>query len=232
MSEKTIQVTFNPSPLVEGGSISDPSGDEIKNTPSLWNASLTDAFRYGGDLTRAALGAMNLRGDRKFITVDTKVHMLMPGFRPGIPGWHTDGVPRDASGHPGAKGAPRLAMQVELDRYPNASPRYHLLVTGEHCPTRFLAEPFKAEFPAQPTPDLYRLLTEKINEASPPTFSVKASTAYQMSWWDAHEAVAATAHGWRFLIRVTESDWIRPETDLRKIIRLHNPVYAPSEFGW
>ncbi|MFP8823477.1 hypothetical protein, partial [Enterobacter cloacae] len=71
-----------------------PSQDDIKNTQGLWNASFDDAFRFGGDVTRAALQAINLRGDKKHIVVDVKTHMLMPGMIPAIPGWHTDGVPR------------------------------------------------------------------------------------------------------------------------------------------
>ncbi|MEC2506153.1 hypothetical protein P9X25_18565, partial [Bacillus cereus] len=74
--------------------IEQPSIDVLKNTPALWNASLDDALKYGGELTKAAIGAMNLRHDRKYIVVDTKVHMLMPGMCPAIPNWHSDGVPR------------------------------------------------------------------------------------------------------------------------------------------
>src|SRR4051794_29927346 len=89
-----MKITFNRNPITEGGSIETPTTLEVKSTPTLWNASLDDAIKYGGDLTRAALGAMNLRGDKKHIIVDTKVHMLAPGQCPALPGWHTDGTPR------------------------------------------------------------------------------------------------------------------------------------------
>lgn len=85
---------FNRNKVIFGNKIDKPSQDEIKNTQGLWNASFEDAIRFGGDLTRSALQAMNIRGDRKHIVVDVKTHMLMPGMIPAIPGWHTDGVDR------------------------------------------------------------------------------------------------------------------------------------------
>lgn len=90
-----MDYTFNGKPINWGArAFSQPDDAEIRDTPSLFNASLEDALRYGGELTRAALSAMSIPGDRKHIIVDTKTHMLMPGMWPAIPGWHTDGVPR------------------------------------------------------------------------------------------------------------------------------------------
>ena len=75
-------------------------------------------------MTREAIGAMNMRHDRKNIIVDTKIHMLMKGMSPAIPGWHTDGAPRDNNKNPGGSGKPDTFAQ-ENDPRPN---RYHLLI--------------------------------------------------------------------------------------------------------
>jgi hypothetical protein len=91
---------FNRNDFEFGRTISQPSEELIKNTPSLHNASLEDAIKYGGELTKQAISAMNLTFTKKHIIVDTKVHMLMPNFSPALSGWHTDGVPRGESLNP------------------------------------------------------------------------------------------------------------------------------------
>jgi hypothetical protein len=222
-------LTFSAEPVVKGRSICDPDNRTIKLTPSLWNADLDDAVRFGGELTREALAVVPLVGDRKYVTVDTKVHMLMPGMLPAIPGWHTDGIPRNESGAPTGPLPPDFHRQVGLD---DVAPRFHLLVTGAHCPTEFLSEAWEWEPPADAGSDLYAHMTRAVTADSPATFSVEPSTLYSWGWWHVHRAVQATAAGWRFLMRVTESDFLEPQTDMRDVVRLHNPVYMPLEFGW
>jgi hypothetical protein len=130
---ETIDYLFNRNPRLITGSIEQPTNLEIKNTFGLWNASLDDAMLYGGELTRQAIRAMKLRHDRKNIIVDTKVHMLIPGMSPAIPGWHTDGAPRDNLKNPGGSGMPDTFAQEGDDHYN----RYHILVTGTGCLTKF-----------------------------------------------------------------------------------------------
>lgn len=227
-------IRFNRSPLVVGKSIEDPDDATIKSTPALWNCDLDTAIKYGGELTRAALGAMDLRGDRKHIVVDTKTHMLMPGFYPGIPGWHSDGVPRGADRNPAAKGDPDIFAQEGME---DEAPRFHLLVTGSHCPTRFVTErEISLDVPAEPHADLYKIVSQQLRDMQDyawlGTMQTAPSTVYEWDWWQLHTAQAATGHGWRFLIRVTETDHFQPQTDLSKIIRTQQQVYVPEVFGW
>lgn len=223
-------IEFNRTPLHMGHSIEDPSDEVIKNTLALWNCDLDTAVKYGGPLTRAALGGMNLRGDRKNIIVDTKTHMLMPGFYPGIPGWHTDGVPRGPERNPAAKADPDIFAQEEMEA---EAPRYHLLVTGTICPTMFATTPnMKLEVPDGPDASLYKVITERMQENTFDYMVTEPSTVYEWDWWQLHTAQAATAHGWRFLIRVTETNHFEPQTDLSKIIRTQQQVYVPEAFGW
>lgn len=55
------RLLFNRNPIVLGNRIEQPSEELVRNTLGLFNASIEDAVKYGGELTRAALGAMNLR---------------------------------------------------------------------------------------------------------------------------------------------------------------------------
>lgn len=224
-----VRVLFNRNPIRIGRTIEQPPTEVIKNTPALWNASLDDALKYGGELTRAAIGAMDLKFDRKYIIVDTKIHMLMPGFYPAIPGWHTDGVPRGKDLRPDVKDAPNIFAQENM-----SSSRFHLLVTGEGCLTKFINGPLELDVPDEPSADLYKVITEQISSREEDLEIVESPscTVVEFDWWNLHTGVRAKKHEWRFLIRVTETDHMEPQTDLRKIIRTQQQVYVPEQFGW
>lgn len=224
---------FNRNPVKVGNSITPPSQDAIENTFNLRQVSLEDAMRYGGSITREAIGAMNFRGDRKNIIVDTKVHFLLSGMCPSIPGWHNDGVPRGAELLPHGKGSPRFyAMEHGLV----TPPRYHLLVTGTHCPTKFLKGSIEFTGLEDSGRDAYAEMTRQteadVRGGFNDTFNSPDSTVLEWDWWTVHTAQLATSRGWRYLIRVTETDHIEPRTNPADFIRTQNNVYAPMEFGW
>lgn len=222
---------FNRGEVQFGNKIEKPSQDDIKNTQGLWNASFDDAFRFGGDVTRAALQAMNIRGDKKHIVVDVKTHMLMPGMIPAIPGWHTDGVPRGGKSLSPASGAPHIHMQEGTE-----SPRYHLLVVGGDCPTKFIASR-NINLVTENLPNLYAGISSQVcemdNKGLLDTYDAPDGQVVEWDWWELHTAQQARAAGWRYLIRVTETDYLEPQKDLRLVLRNQQQVYLPTEkFGW
>lgn len=227
-----MKMNFNRNEVKIGRSIEQPTVAEIQNTFGLWNASLDDALKYGGDLTKAAIGAMDLKFDRKYIVVDTKIHMLMPNFSPAIGGWHNDGVPRGAALNPQAKLPPNIQSQEEM-----SDTRFHLLVTGTGCLTRFIkGNDIELEVPDVPDSKLYRMIheqcTEGVANGTLEDYEVPSCTAVEFDWWDLHTGTVAKQHEWRYLIRVTETDHQPPQTDLRKIIRTQQNVYLPATLGW
>lgn len=229
-----MRVLFNRNPLKYGLRIEEPSTEVFKNTPQLWNASLEDALKYGGELTKAAISAMNLKFDRKYIVVDTKIHMLMPGMCPAIPNWHTDGVPRGKELRPEAKDIPNIHAQEEM-----TTSRFHLLVTGNGCLTEFVGQPQLIDVPDEPSLELNKIIhreTEMMrkDEESFPLKIVTAPScqAVEFDWWSIHRGIYATKHEWRYLIRVTETDHMAPQKDLRKILRTQIQVYVPLDFAW
>ncbi len=223
---------FNRNPIVVGAKqIEEPPVSELKNTFGLWNASYDDAIRYGGAITREALQAMDIRHDRKNVIVDTKIHMLMKGMCPAIPGVHQDGSPRDANKHPNGKGPPNIFAQEGDDRFN----RYHLLVTGSGCLTKFVKRPIDIPISNEPSYDVYNVISRFVNEAAKTEdifTSVPSCTAVQFDWWDLHTGVVASKNEWRYLIRVCESDYYEPQKDLREVIRMQTQVYAPIDFSW
>lgn len=219
---------FNTTEPRVGRGIENPPDDEIRNTPGLFQASLDDALKYGGELTRAALSAFDLHGDREYVVVDTKIHMLKPGFMPAIPGWHTDAVPRAThSASPVGPLPPDLARQIDLQ-----SPRMHLLTTGTGCHTLFAVDPIELDLEANGTTDLYAEVTRKMEAEYGGAFQEYPCRAVEWDWWQLHTAQCARASEWRFLIRVTETDYCAPNSDLRDVLRTQQQVYVPTEFGW
>lgn len=227
-------VEFNRTPpKSNGGSIPEPSQDAIEGSLNLRQVSLEDAARYGGPITRAALGLVRLNGERKYVTVDTKVNLLLPGFIPAIPGWHTDGVPRGTTLNPGGKGEPKISAQANGDV---PSSFYHLLVTGHHSQTQFLPQPLQLE--VEDSAALYENMTRSIDRIFgrsievPEVYKAPSCEMVEWDWWNIHRAVPANARGWRYLIRVTESDFIEPRTDPADFVRTQTQVYVPTAFGW
>lgn len=226
---KTKAYHFNKNTLTYGNFIEQPTQLEIKSSLGLVNASLDDAVRYGGDVTRVALGAMQLRHDRKYVVVDTKTHMLIPGMSPAIPGWHTDGAPRDEAFNPQGRGLPDQWAQLRSDIRP---PRFHLLVTGSGCLTQFVAQPLRLHIPVEPSATLYAIISKATRRRNPSTETVQSCQVVEFDWHDLHTGVVATATEWRYLIRVTETDYLPPCRDLRQVIRVQQNVYSPTDFGW
>ncbi len=232
---------FNRNAVKVGRTMEAPTTQMIQNTLGLVNASVEDAIRYGGEVTRAALSAIDLKNNRSNVIVDVKVHMLMAGMCPAIPGWHTDGVPRNDKGDPQGDRGPMLQLQEEIDAAGRA-PHYHLIVTGEHCPTTFFTLPnFDWPDAEKPGQNLYKEMTKYVNSILKDKNQhwlhqyVKDTQPGQVlswDWWNIHTGILARTSGWRYLIRVTETDFITPGTDLRKVIRTQQQVYTQQEFGW
>ena len=85
---------FNSSKKVVGNFGEGIPFSEIKNEPMFFNSDFNYAYEKGGPITRSFLD--NLPDDWKNqpLAFDSRVHMLMPGWFPAIPGWHHDDVPR------------------------------------------------------------------------------------------------------------------------------------------
>ena len=219
-----VKVLFNRNPIELGRKIEQPSQELIKNTIGLFRASIDDAVKFGGVLTREALQAIQLKNNRKYIITDVKVHMLMPGFWTAIPSWHVDGTPRRS------KSEPDIRLQ-ETERH-NI---YHFLVTGGGCLTDFIRDPLELEVPDEPTPKLFNVIDEQVNNLPDLNGRILVSPSCQVltwDWWTIHRGVEAKKHEWRYLIRVCETDFQPPNTNLRDVLRIQQQIYAPLNFGW
>jgi hypothetical protein len=228
---------FNRTALIDQRTLNDldpvkVEQEAIKNTPGLLRASLKDAALYGGPVVQQCLSTLQLAGNRKYITVDVKTHMLMQGMIPAIPGWHTDGVPRQETGEPFGPLAPDLKRQEDF-----ISPCYHLMYVGCDAPTVFVTDlDVSLNVPDGPDPELYAQVTKEMNNClrvgAIKTAELPEGVWWTWDWWQLHSAQPSREAGWHCLIRVTESDYLPPLTDLRDIIRTQQQAYIQGEYGW
>jgi hypothetical protein len=108
--------------------------DDVKNEPMFFNSDLEYAYFHGGPITKSFIDKLPLDWKYADVVFDSRVHMLMPGWFPAIPGYHHDDVPR-----PPIKVGQHFVTAGQPD-YDN--PRYrseHImgLVNASICPTHF-----------------------------------------------------------------------------------------------
>lgn len=213
------------------------NADQIKDEPMLFSADPQFAYRNGGGLTRAVLNTLTSRGKispDQHVVIDTRVHMLKPGWIPAIGGWHCDAVPRGADGQP------------ELD-HPAIDGIQHFLCVID-CGTGSLTEFWDAPhinrrlpMKASPGKNLWGEHSEMINLSmrmvepygGDPRKWVTVCQSGQIYEFDArdyHRAIPATGDGWRFFFRASVNTLTKgPLNEIRKQVQ----VYLPHEdFGW
>ena len=167
----------------------------IKNEPMLFNCDLEGAGRLGGPITYCFLNKLPQSWRDVPLVIDSRVHMLMPGWYPCIPGWHHDDVPRTRS-----------------DGQPNYGPGQcrseHViaLVNGGICPTEFATG---TEFFTEPAlgrtiyADWHHEVENRIRRGQ---LAVEVAPSNRLvlfndrTW---HRCQAANANGWRFFIRAS-----------------------------
>ena len=109
------------------------SNDEIKKEPMFFNCDLKFAYSNGGAITKSFIN--NLPKDWwDNVVFDSRVHMLMPGWYPAIPGFHHDDVPRPE--------IPVGQHFITAGQPDYDTPAYHSehilgLVNADICPTEF-----------------------------------------------------------------------------------------------
>jgi hypothetical protein len=205
--------------------------DKIKNETMFFNCDLGFAFENGGPITRSFI--MNLPDDwnNDQVVIDTRIHMLMPGWYPAIPGYHHDDVPR-----PDIPAGQHFLTAGQPD-YDN--PRYlseHIigLVNADVCPTHFATG--RATFSEVPEgktiykhwhPEVLR----HIEEGTLKQWEAPDRTLLQFDHATWHTGSKAVKNGWRWFGRVSRNtDRVKKITNE---IRVNAQVYLefPME-GW
>jgi hypothetical protein len=67
-----------------------PNQNQIRALPPFFHGDDDMVYRMGGLFLRHLLEQVPLTHRFKYISIDTRTHMLMPKMYPCIPGWHCD----------------------------------------------------------------------------------------------------------------------------------------------
>lgn len=180
------------------------SNEAVKKEPMFFNADYQFAYDNGGEVTKAFLTA--LPDDWKTdVIFDSRVHMLMPGWYPAIPGYHHDDVPR-----PEIPVGQHFITAGQPD-YDN--PRYkaeHImaLVNAEICPTKFVLG--ECKMPPIPKGELiYRKWHEEVKqliiEKKVQVVDAPNKQLIYFDWQTFHTGDKAVTNGWRWFGRISRN---------------------------
>lgn len=153
------------------------------------------AMEHGGDITREALKHLPTDWQNIAVAIDTRVHMLMPGMYPCIPGWHHDYVPRTKE-----NGQPDYDDESGL-----RSEHLMLMINSEVAPTKFAIG--EAEYDDVVSGNVYGQW-HKETEWHLSSGKLQEVDAVSNQWIlfddrSMHRGVKATKMGWRYFIRVS-----------------------------
>lgn len=197
--------TFN-SHFKELGSFASEVGNEgIKNETMFFNCDLEFAYDNGQEITKDFIDNLPEDWKKGEVVFDSRVHMLMPGWYPAIPGYHHDDVPRPEI----ATGQHFItAGQPDYD-----NPRYlseHILglVNAQVAPTDFAIG--SCTLSQIPDGDLiyrqwHKEVLELIDKGGMKRVQCPDRTLIQFDWQTFHQGTKAVSSGWRWFGRVSRN---------------------------
>ena len=179
--------------------------EELKFIPQFFRADADFTYRYGGQVMRDFLSLIPGRSGWKYVSVDTRINMLMQSWYPCIPGWHCDDFYRPTGGQP------------DLSRLKeNAWAEHYAAVVGDCSLTEFIKNPI--DLPLLTSDNrvpVYGLYNKMIEEMKPETFRVKSGEVFRFSPTDFHRGTPAVKNGWRMFARLTFSNHYEPKNEIR-----------------
>lgn len=185
----------------------------VKNEPMLFNCTLPAAYDMGGPITKAFIDAMpdQWRYNKNAI-VDSRVHMLMPGWYPCIPGFHHDDVPRRTP-----------SSQPDYDNMLYHSEHLMGLVNGDICPTLFAlgTHTLPRVYEGVIYEKWHDIVQSQIDSGILLPYEAPSGVLLEFNWMSMHTGQRAKAAGWRWFIRVSRNTTRVPSNEVRKQVQVY-----------
>jgi hypothetical protein len=228
----------SPPPRVRGTFWKPSPGDDlhvVKHEPMFFQADVNFAATHGGPITHAFLKEalfylthIGVRPQDVNMFLDSRVHLLMPGWWPCIPGWHHDDVERSRD-----DGQPNY-------RNPSYRPEFLMGIVGSaDCGTEFAAGHFDMSDP-EDLPIVYKRWHEEVEAQievgndlpyfPPRLYHVEPNLLYRFSDRSFHQGVPCRNTGWRWFGRITiNNPTVTPANEIRRNANVY--MQNPME-GW
>lgn len=203
--------------------------DEIRRLPQFFRADAEYVYKLGGSTYRAILDAAPLGRRRRYVSIDSRVHMLMPGFFPCIPGWHCDDFLRTDP----PPGQPRFR---DISERPELESEHHAILLGKTAATEYACAPITLPDWIVTGTSVYADADRDIESHADGRLGRDDQTliapfgsfvSFGALVW--HRGHAATMHAWRLFVRITESDHWQPRNEMRTQVQVY--LTEPSK-GW
>lgn len=203
-----------------------PSDLAINRLPQLYRCDFEFARAQGSEALNKILAQFPTKSEFKYVSIDTRSHMLMAGMFPCIPGWHADDFFRTEE----------LGNQPDLDSVHGEAPSIHYMaVLGDCSRTEFVT--YDVSFfrsmkdiytmigHGQP---IYKYVDQELDKDKFETTLVEPNNIYSFGPTALHRGSAATHNGWRYFIRVTYSNHREPKNE----VRYQTQVYTDGRVSW
>lgn len=203
----------------------------IHTEPMFFGADPEFARLSGGPLTKLAINLLENSGELnkakefcevygKFLVVDTRSHMLMPGMYPAIPGWHCDAYPR-----------PKYGAQPDLKTANEETPHYVLHLSDQKdgvSNTKFLTEEITVNIdPEAVWKSVHDRVNNFVRDFPSLIFTVEDGQLIKFLQPTIHSASACHQKGWRWWFRLS-CYHSPPQNSIRKQVQ----VYYTEGGGW
>lgn len=193
----------------------------VKNETMFFNSDLKFSYEHSGPLTRAFIDSLPDDWANCNPVLDSRVHMLMPGWLTCIGGFHHDDIPRDT---------------------PNGQPNYdspsylseHLmgLVNADVSPTLFaLGTHSLPEVKDDIVYKVWHPIVEKqLEEGTLSKWEVPSGRLIEFDWQSMHCGQATRKNGWRWFVRLSRKT--DRQNHMTNEIRRQTQVYLDPTIGW
>jgi hypothetical protein len=220
-NKKNSVITFRPQRKLIGALDDEYTENDTKNEPMFFRASFDFAFQRGGKLTTAFLSRLPLEWTEGNVVIDSRVHMLMPGWYPCIPGWHLDDIPRTRPDGQPDHSNPKYRSEHVCCIVGNASRTEFVdsIVTLVDVPVNegVVYEKWSAD------------IDKLVASGDVKTSQLNELEMVQFGWGDFHRGSAATKSGFRWFIRISRNTDLMPRNEIRQNA---NVYMSALQAGW
>lgn len=192
--------------------------DIIKNEPMFFNCSVDFAFKNGGPITQNFI--RSIPDGWNNAVVDSRVHMLMPGWFPCIPGYHHDDVARGLDGQP------------DYDNLKYKSEHLLGLVNADVCPTEFaIGQCSMPKVEGIVYKNWHQEVVKLLESNQLQKIYAESGKVIYFDWETFHTGTSAIKNGWRWFIRLSRNtDRVNHITnEIRRQVQVY--LEFPME-GW